>query len=124
MIIDDSPQITSLLREVFGNRGAEVTTTNSAREAMGLLQLNRYDLVVLDLIMPEISGRDVLNFMKTVCPEAMEHTVLLTGDRYSSSSRSCLRGMGIPVLYKPFKLDELHSAARAALLGHGETSAA
>ena len=58
LVVDDSPQITALVGDVFALCGAVVSTANSAPDAMAQLQIAPFDLVVLDLVMPGQDGWD------------------------------------------------------------------
>jgi CheY-like chemotaxis protein len=121
LVVDDSPQIASLVREILTSGGAEATDVNSGQEAMSLLQIETFDLLVLDLVMPGVSGWDVLRFLGTVCPDVLGRTLLLTGDRYHRRTLEWIDGVELPVLFKPFSLDEVREAVARAL--HTEESA-
>ena len=66
LVVDDSPEMTSLLAEVFADAGARVTQANRGQDAMDLLAADRFDLVLMDLTMPQPDGWRVLRFVR--CP--------------------------------------------------------
>ncbi len=111
LIVDDSRQITSLLRDVFASCEARTTGVNNGQTAMVQLQLGAFDLVLLDLVMPAPDGWDVLRFMRSVQPGLLERTILLTGDRYHCGPVRHIGETDIPVVYKPFDVYELRSIA-------------
>ncbi|MBC8372549.1 MAG: response regulator [Phycisphaerae bacterium] len=111
LIVDDSVQITSLLKEIFTECGATVVTANSGRGALGKLQSEEFDLVILDLVMPVPNGFDVLGFMRQTMPEMLERTILLTGDRYHQHLLHDIDETEVRVVFKPFNLRLLRSAA-------------
>jgi CheY-like chemotaxis protein len=115
LIVDDSPQITNLVADVFRFCGATARTANSGPEAMVQLQVGTFDLVVLDLVMPEPDGWEVLRFMKAVKPALIRRTVLLTGDRYHRQTRQSIDEAELRVVFKPFAVDDLRAAACDAL---------
>jgi DNA-binding NtrC family response regulator len=115
LIVDDSPQVTALVADVFGLCGAAVATANTGRDAMVQIQVATFDLVVLDLVMPEPDGWDVLRFMKTAKPALLRRTILLTGDRYHRQTRQFIDEAELRVVFKPFAVDDLRAAACDAL---------
>ncbi len=60
LIIDDSNTNVVLLEAILSTKGFRVVTALSVKEAMTILQKTRPDLILLDLLMPEISGFDFL----------------------------------------------------------------
>lgn len=57
--IDDDPSITKLLRVLLGTYGMEVITANSGRHGLELARSESPDLVLLDIMMPEMNGWEV-----------------------------------------------------------------
>ena len=56
MVIDDEASIRSLLREVLEKAGHNVVEAKDGREALSLYQKNKADLLIMDLLMPEVDG--------------------------------------------------------------------
>ncbi|HOF17458.1 MAG TPA: response regulator [Phycisphaerae bacterium] len=115
LVVDDSTQITSLIREVLRACGAEVVTVNSGQQAMVRVQVDEFDLLLLDVKMPEADGWRILMFVRDVQPELLPHTILLTGDRYHAETLQRAGQMAVPVIYKPFDVGELRAVACALL---------
>ena len=115
LVVDDSPQITALLRDVFDLCGAAVRVANSGQDAMFQLRTAPFDLIVLDLVMPEPDGWDVLRFMRAAKPGLLRRTLLLTGDRYHRQTQRGIDDAELPVVFKPFAVDDLRAAACDAL---------
>jgi DNA-binding response OmpR family regulator len=111
LIVDDEVQITSLVADVLTACGAKVTAANNGRDAMMLIQIADFDLVLLDLVMPDPDGWDVLRFMRHVRPALLRHTILLTGDRYHKDTLRLIDDAEVTVVYKPFELHELRASA-------------
>jgi len=107
LIVDDSPHITALLAETFARCGAEVTALNDGTTAMVLLQLQSYDAILLDLVMPSPGGLDVVAFLEQACPQRLERMIVLTGDRFHHQALQQLRARGVTVCFKPFQIDRL-----------------
>ncbi len=64
LIIDDSNTNVVLLEAILSTKGFKAITALSVKEAMNLLQKNKPDLILLDLLMPEISGFDFLEKLR------------------------------------------------------------
>jgi len=111
LVVDDSPAITSLMKEVFASCGASVFVANDGRQAMLRIQLEPYDLVLLDLKMPAPDGWQVLRFMRRVRSELVGRTILLTGDRYGQDTLRGIDTAALPAVYKPFDVSRLREVA-------------
>ena len=111
LIVDDSAQMASVLEDVFVGCGADVAVCNSGRDAMMRLQLETFDMVIFDLVMPSPDGWEVLGFMRQATPAMVGRTILLTGDR---CRRGALRGIDdsqVHVVCKPFDIGSLRAGA-------------
>ncbi len=104
LILDDDPTILSFLRESLQEEGYQVTTATNGREGLQQLQRQRYDLILLDLMMPIIDGeRFVAELRRRGLTEPP--IILLSADRnVAGKVRSLAVTAGVP---KPFSLDEL-----------------
>ena len=56
LVVDDEPKIREVIREYAEFNGYEVTETEDGMSAVGLCKLNKYDLVILDIMMPKLDG--------------------------------------------------------------------
>lgn len=77
LVVDDEPTYRLLLATALRNCGHTVEACGSGSEAVALLKVKRYDLILLDYMMPGISGINLLQWMygmKMVVP-----TILITG---------------------------------------------
>ena len=64
LVIDDEASIRNLLREVLEQAGHRVMEANDGREALSLYQKDQADLVIMDLLMPEMSGVETLRRLR------------------------------------------------------------
>jgi DNA-binding NtrC family response regulator len=100
LVVDDEKIISSSLQRVLSRAGHQVTVANHGADALRILSENTFDLLFLDLLMPEIGGGDVLDFAKKRMPQAKVLMMTAYGDlsvREDLSARGAFR-----VLAKPF----------------------
>ena len=62
LVVDDRPELLKSLSEVVRLHGYQVTEALGGKAALEALAANEFDVVLLDLIMPDVSGHDVLDF--------------------------------------------------------------
>ena len=110
LIVDDSPEITALLCEYLNGIGAVACAVNDGRSAMLRLQLQRFDVLTVDLIMPEINGWDILRFAMKSRSDLHSRIIVLTGDQYRLTQSPHVSLLPAEVLYKPFRLEDLRRA--------------
>jgi len=64
LIVDDEPDNLSLLRNLFDFLKAEVTTSASSADALVLLEIQEFDILLLDIRMPKLSGEDMIRVLR------------------------------------------------------------
>ncbi len=109
LIVDDEPAIRLAITTFLGQAGHTVDAVASGGEALRMLAERRYDAILLDLRMPDMSGDLIYRELHERDPEQAGRIVFLTGDVQSESARAFVRETGRPFLSKPFMLDELAS---------------
>jgi CheY-like chemotaxis protein len=116
LVIDDEFAIADVLISLLTDEGYRVVTAPNGQEGLALLAESRPDLVLLDLMMPLMDGREVLRQMRAD-PESMHIPVILMS---AACSPAVLATLGAEAyLEKPFRLDVL-LATLERLLGSGE----
>jgi DNA-binding response OmpR family regulator len=99
LIVDDERTTRLSLSEIFSLRGAITATAADGQEALDLIAKNAYDLIVLDIRMPGISGLQVLETVQQVAPATI--VVLLTAHATVDSAIRALREGAFDYLLKP-----------------------
>ena len=107
LVVDDEPAICRAVRSYISALGHHVDTAPGGQEALVLLAGNRYDAVLLDVRMPELSGDQLFRELLQRDPEQAARVVFVTGDTQSEATSAFLVQTGRPVVRKPFLLDEL-----------------
>ena len=112
VVADDDPDILSLLERRLSRRGYEVVVAADGRDALDAVRRTGPDAVVLDRLMPAMSGEDVCAALKADERTAAIPVVLLSAH---ASEREIVEGFGAGAddyLTKPFDLDELDERLR------------
>jgi signal transduction histidine kinase/CheY-like chemotaxis protein len=78
LVADDDPDVARLFRRMLRNRVAEFMEAHNGREALEMIEANPPDLVILDLMMPEVDGHEVLHHMSITPSMAGIPVVLVT----------------------------------------------
>ena len=113
LVIDDEDVIRGLVTEILETAGHEITSAQSAENALALLEDNEFDLVVSDVIMPGLSGIDLLEAIRA--RRASLPVVLMTGaGMYDTLGEAPARGAA-SVVTKPFAHADLQAAVSGAL---------
>ncbi len=112
LIVDDDKEFLEILSERMQNRGMQVATASSAKEALALLEEQTFDAVLLDLMMPEIGGMEALQIMKRKQPEVQ--VIFLTGHPSVATGVEAMKLGAMDFLTKPVDLSELSEKIRQA----------
>jgi DNA-binding response OmpR family regulator len=102
LVVDDDAEIRSLVTYALKGEQLEVDTATNGAEALDRLMRRNYRVVVLDMMMPTVSGYDVLEVLRAQCPERLRSTIILTAYHHAVPA--------VPVcavLQKPFDVEEL-----------------
>lgn len=115
LAVDDDPEIQLLLRYTLSGGGNDVVFAGSAAEAESLLAAGRFDLVLLDLVLPDADGRVLLRRIREQPAHAATPVIVLSGRDGAAVRAECLALGASACLAKPFDPDALVSAVRAQL---------
>lgn len=117
LVVDDDEAIRALLGAVLTDAGLQVHEAPDGSAALEQLGACRPHVVICDLNMPGMTGRDLYETLLDQCPETARRMVFTTGSVAGDALRDFARECGNPVLVKPFPLRELLSAVRTVLQG-------
>jgi DNA-binding response OmpR family regulator len=116
LVIDDEPQITEIIDAFLTNSGYEVHVSNVASEGLKLAKQLKPDVILLDIMMPEVDGYSLCNDLKNDNDTAGVPVVFLTGkDRNDDMGRSFKVG-GDMFIKKPFSCERLLEILNIILL--------
>ena len=107
LIVDDEPALRAALSLYLEREGHTVDAVASGREALEHARSRRYDAILLDLRMPDMSGDVLFAELQSSDPEHAARVVFATGDVDSETARSFLEQSGRPYIEKPFALEDV-----------------
>jgi len=114
LVVDDEPSIRKLLKVALGNRGFEVLEAENGLDAMGVIAAEKPDLVVLDVMMPTMTGHEVHDRLRQK-PDTRELPILFlsAAGTFEEQHREIAADPFSDYLPKPFKPSEVadHIAA-------------
>ena len=120
LIVDDEDDILHFLELVLREKGYEVATASGGHEALTKAQLERPDLVLLDIMMPQMDGWEVLKLLR-VDEETAHIPVAMLSARTEAKDRvQGLQEGAIDYICKPFALPELLSKIEGIFSQIGE----
>jgi len=116
LLADDEEKILKTLGRALRDDGHEVMTAPNAKEAARLLSERSFDLLIIDFLMPDRTGLDVIRDLATNTPEAERPAVvMMTAHGSIESAVEAMKLGARDYLQKPFEVDELLVLARRAL---------
>lgn len=109
LIIDDNTDIRMLLEMTINAMGHEFSSTSSGLEGLDMIKRERYDLVLLDLTMPNFSGLDVLNALDEEGLCQQQPIVLFTASHLGTSDmeKELINKDIHSILSKPSDIDKI-----------------
>jgi DNA-binding NtrC family response regulator len=115
LLVDDETKILSALAGALRNDGHEVVATASPREAQRLLAGRMFDLLVVDNLMPELTGLDLIRELSAAPAGERPQVVMMTAHATIESAIEAMKLGAFDYLQKPFEVDELLVVANRAL---------
>jgi nitrogen-specific signal transduction histidine kinase/CheY-like chemotaxis protein len=111
LVIDDDPDVRAFIAAALEEQGYRVRQAPDGRDGLKQIERDRPDLVIVDFIMPEMSGAEVAKKIRAKLPE--QPILFVSG--YSETEAVKRTAPDAPLLAKPFRAEALHKAVRAAI---------
>ena len=115
LILEDEVEIARLVARYLERLGYRTSVAHEAQAALQMIADESPDLVLTDLKMPGMNGREFYAALCGTRPELAQRVIFVTGDTVSPDTQSFLSQTGRPHLAKPFSLEEVRAAVAAAL---------
>jgi CheY-like chemotaxis protein len=106
LVVEDDPMVRGMLVKLLSLSGQTVREARGGAEALALIQAERFDAVLLDHLMPEMTGIEVLEKLRAMGVESP--VGFITGSRGHPDIEALAR-RSVPVLFKPFSVTDLRT---------------
>jgi putative nucleotidyltransferase with HDIG domain len=113
LVVDDEDAIREVVSTLLEAQGYECLTAHNGRQALPLLAGNPFDLVLSDIVMPEMNGLDFLDRVRSLHPDLP--IIMITALHDISTALEAIRRGAYDYMLKPFERDQLYLAVRRAL---------
>lgn len=113
LVVDDEPVIAAMVRRVLD--GHDVYLMTSGRDALELCRELAFDLILVDLLMPDLTGMDLYEAIKHGLPGLERRLVFMTAGAFTPKAREFLAMVPNEVVEKPFEIEELQRVVQRHL---------
>ncbi len=114
LLMEDETNVAKGLKLVLGEAGYEVDWAETGKRALELFRQKRYDLMLADLLLPDVDGMEVIKEVRQQRPQT--GVIVITGYSTVASAINAMKLGVFDYLEKPFTDDELKAAIIAALI--------
>ena len=111
LVVDDEPLVGRSLKRHLSPQH-DITTVTRGREAIERALAEPYDVILCDLMMPDVSGADVYDEVTAARPDLAGRFVFMTGGAFTPRGREFVKSVAATVLSKPFDLPVLDATIR------------
>ena len=115
-VIDDDADVAIVVARLLGARH-DVVSFLSAREALGKLHDGDFDMILCDLMMPDLTGMDLSAELARTAPELLDRMVFMSAGAFTPRARAFLEQSTNPRVEKPFDRKELLALVAAMVDG-------
>lgn len=119
LVVDDEPVLRSLIQEALVLEGFYVETADRAGTALERLQEARYDLVIVDLALPDMNGILLCQKIQENHPQLRGKMIFITGIGLDEATSHHLQDLAGAYLAKPFEMDSLTGTVQGLLAPPG-----
>ncbi len=112
LVVDDEPGIRQATARFLNRGGMQVRAVSDGAEALRALRTQAFDVILCDVRMPGMNGRDFLIRLREQAPRLVSTLIFATGDTFDTDTAALLADAGAPSLVKPFDFDALERLVR------------
>ena len=106
LIVDDEPGYIDLFSKILSLDGYYVKGTDKARNAIKEIKKNNYDLIIMDMMMPDINGIDTIEFIRKINKKIK--FLIITGYDIDKDTKKRLKKQNVlEIVYKPFDINKV-----------------
>jgi PAS domain S-box-containing protein len=115
LVVDDDEVIRQFVSQMLINEGHEVGSVDSAERALEEIKVKEYQVIMLDIKMPGMSGIELYRHFQKISPSLAERVVFITGDVMGPSTMAFLSKTKVPYIIKPFDAKQLKAELNRVL---------
>lgn len=112
LVVDDETALRNALLRFLGRRGIQGQGVADGAEALRALRLRPFDVIISDVRMPGMSGREFLECLRRDHPTLLPRLVFSTGDTFAPDTAALIKESGVPTVTKPFDFADLEAVIR------------
>jgi PAS domain S-box-containing protein len=113
LVVDDEVRITESLGRLLEGRGHHVFAVNSGQEAQDLLSRQQIDIALLDMMMPDMSGLELMDYINVINPDIP--VIFITGHSSLDTAILALKNGAYDYIKKPFEHEKILKSIQNAL---------
>jgi PAS domain S-box-containing protein len=117
LVVDDELSVRLMINRALSREGYSVDTAENGRIALEEYRKNRYDLLLVDIRMPDLDGIELYYRLREADPAIAKKIIFITGDLMGARNRMFVQENKLPALAKPFGIHELRQQVEAVLSG-------
>lgn len=115
LVVDDEPALLAVMQRALGRMGHSVLLAPNGRAALALVEAQSFDVVVTDLMMPEMSGAGLASALADRHPLLRRRLIVMTGGAVTPDDEAFLAREDVVVVNKPVSLSDLDAAMRRVM---------
>jgi len=116
LVVDDDPMFAKLLEDILTSDGYRATSAANGVEALALLANQAFDLVMIDIRMPELDGPSFYRELERRNPDQARRVMFMTGGAVGAETAELLSTVRTPVLRKPLDVKEIRATVQRFFL--------
>lgn len=113
LIVDDDDELRGNIKEILEDSGFNTDDVSSGHEALNLLKINNYNIILLDLMMPGMNGMETL--VKIREKNRQTKVIMITAFATVANAVEAIKKGASDYITKPFKIDDLVNTIRCSL---------
>ncbi len=118
LVVDDEAVVVELLADILETDQHQIDAAGNGLEGLRKIRSDDYDLVIIDLRMPDMTGQQLYDELARQRPEMLSRLLFVTADRVSPDVAGFLERVGNPCLTKPFSVQSVVETVQAMLAGN------
>lgn len=120
LVVDDEDIVVSLIRDAFEDDNYVVKTASNGKDAVSLIEQHKFDLIITDVRMPNMSGIEMVEQARQIQPDV--GVIFMTGYANLNSAKDAIKQGAFDYILKPFELNEIRQAVRNGLKVRSEVA--